>query len=75
MNNTELNDMLKSYGITGLGATLQNYAKSNAHLPQLVLAFGQIKAAGKITQNELRQIEEASRASLTVEQIRRIVNL
>ena len=63
---TELTARLAAYGIEDFNIiptieTLGNIAAGvgKEKLPQLVLAFGQVRAAGKLTGNELRQFSEA----------------
>lgn len=63
---TELTARLAAYGIQDFEiiptiTTLGNIAAGvgREKLPQLVLAFGQVRAAGKLTGNELRQFSEA----------------
>ena len=63
---TELTARLAAYGIEDFNIiptieTLGNIAAGvgKEKLPQLVLAFGQVRTAGKLTGNELRQFSEA----------------
>ena len=63
---TELTARLAAYGIEDFNIiptieTLGNIAAGvgKEKLPQLVLAFGQVRATGKLTGNELRQFSEA----------------